>query len=299
MTGNINIHGGTGVDIRRIEQIANDAKTMAGKVSKEQLGIDKVDNTADIDKPVSIAQQAALDAKANVADFSAHKANSDMHITPGERDKWNTKANASHGTHVTYSNSPPQMDGAVSAGYSNAVARSDHVHPTDTSRAAASHTHSASSLTGTLSSDQLPTIPVSKGGTGAASAADARANLGAFSSSGGTISGAVDITGAVDIKNNSVHIGSGNSGGIIKFGDGDLVHIGEPSDNQMELKAKSIRFTHTSITESDSPLPVKWGGTEVSSLVGSDYSVNRVRGMKFASSTPASVDNGCVVLVYV
>lgn len=42
-----------------------------------------------------------------------------------------------------------------------------------------SHNHSASNITsGTLSSDRLPTIPVSKGGTGATSAAAALTNLG-------------------------------------------------------------------------------------------------------------------------
>ena len=45
------------------------------------------------------------------------------------------KAATSHGTHVTYSTVAPVMDGTASAGSSSAVARSDHKHPTDTSRA--------------------------------------------------------------------------------------------------------------------------------------------------------------------
>lgn len=41
------------------------------------------------------------------------------------------------------------------------------------------HTHSASDInSGTLSSDRLPTVPVTKGGTGATTAAAARTNLG-------------------------------------------------------------------------------------------------------------------------
>lgn len=47
-------------------------------------------------------------------------------------------AAASHGTHVTYSTTAPVMDGAASVGSAATVARSDHKHPTDTSRAAAS-----------------------------------------------------------------------------------------------------------------------------------------------------------------
>ena len=48
------------------------------------------------------------------------------------------KANSSHGTHVTYSTTAPVMDGTASVGTASTVARSDHKHPTDTSRAAAS-----------------------------------------------------------------------------------------------------------------------------------------------------------------
>ena len=47
-------------------------------------------------------------------------------------------AAASHGTHVTYSTTAPVMDGTASVGSAATVARSDHRHPTDTSRAAAS-----------------------------------------------------------------------------------------------------------------------------------------------------------------
>lgn len=46
------------------------------------------------------------------------------------------KAAASHGTHVSYSTTAPVMDGTASAGSASTVARSDHTHPTDTSRAA-------------------------------------------------------------------------------------------------------------------------------------------------------------------
>ena len=51
-------------------------------------------------------------------------------------------AAASHGTHVSYSTTAPAMNGTASVGTASTVSRSDHVHPVDTSRAAASHTHS-------------------------------------------------------------------------------------------------------------------------------------------------------------
>lgn len=46
------------------------------------------------------------------------------------------KAATSHGTHVSYSTTTPVMDGTASVGTASTVARSDHKHPTDTSRAA-------------------------------------------------------------------------------------------------------------------------------------------------------------------
>ena len=46
-------------------------------------------------------------------------------------------------------------------------------------KAPASHNHAASNITsGTLSSDRLPTVPITKGGTGATTAAGALTNLG-------------------------------------------------------------------------------------------------------------------------
>ena len=51
-------------------------------------------------------------------------------------------------------------------------------------KAAGTHTHAAGDIaSGTLSSDRLPTVPIAKGGTGADTAADARANLGAAAAS--------------------------------------------------------------------------------------------------------------------
>lgn len=46
------------------------------------------------------------------------------------------KAASSHGTHVSYSTTAPAMDDTASVGIASTVARSDHRHPTDTSRAA-------------------------------------------------------------------------------------------------------------------------------------------------------------------
>lgn len=63
----------------------------------------------------------------------------DVYYTEKEIDtKLSGKANTEHGTHVTYSESAPEMNGTATAGTKTTVARSDHKHPTDISRAAAS-----------------------------------------------------------------------------------------------------------------------------------------------------------------
>lgn len=103
--------------------------------------------------------QSALDAKA----ASGHDHNS-VYYTETEVDTLlSGKANTSHGTHVSYSTTAPVMDGTASVGTAGTVARSDHKHPTDTSRASqtdldaletvvsgkanSSHTHTISNIT--------------------------------------------------------------------------------------------------------------------------------------------------------
>lgn len=61
----------------------------------------------------------------------------------------NGKADYSHGTHVTYSSTAPVMDGTASVGSASTVARSDHKHPTDTSRASQEDLDSLTSIVNT------------------------------------------------------------------------------------------------------------------------------------------------------
>ena len=60
-------------------------------------------------------------------------------------------AASSHGTHVSYSSTAPVMDGTASVGSASTVARSDHRHPTDTSRAPM-YTYGTGNLTANSSS---------------------------------------------------------------------------------------------------------------------------------------------------
>lgn len=64
--------------------------------------------------------------------------------------------------------------------------------------------------------------------------------------SGGTLTG-------------NLRLQSGNYGLVINLGDGDYVHISEPTDDVLELKGKSISFVTSQA--SGKPLPVNHGGT--------------------------------------
>ena len=82
----------------------------------------------------------------------------------------NGKAASSHGTHVTFSTTDPMVAGTASVGTATTVSRSDHVHPTDTSRAASSHNHGASDITS-------GTLAIARGGTGLTASPSMLTNL--------------------------------------------------------------------------------------------------------------------------
>lgn len=64
--------------------------------TKNEIGLENVDNTSDLNKPVSIAQQKAIDdAYANSNGYTDQKIselinNDTIHITSSERNKWNS-----------------------------------------------------------------------------------------------------------------------------------------------------------------------------------------------------------------
>lgn len=88
----------------------------------------------------------AIDALETVASGKADASHAhDITDVTGLQSALNGKAATSHGTHVTYSTTAPVMDGTASVGTASTVARSDHKHPTDTSRASKTEfdTHTA------------------------------------------------------------------------------------------------------------------------------------------------------------
>jgi len=147
----------------------------------------------------------------------------------------------------------------------------------------------------TVSSDPLP---ISQGGTKATTAAQALENLGGLSRTGGTIDGNLTINGDQTL-NGDLRIwgkeGNYDHGGKLRFGDKDYAYIMEPIDDHLEIHAHSIRFTDMGQT-SPNPLPIRQGGTGVTSLSGLKDLLGS--GVTIASSTPSSLSDGEVVLVY-
>lgn len=56
-------------------------KTGAVTLAKADVGLDNIDNTSDVSKPVSAAVQTALDGKETAGAVAAHEAASDPHPT--------------------------------------------------------------------------------------------------------------------------------------------------------------------------------------------------------------------------
>lgn len=93
------------------------------------------------------------------------------------------KAASSHGTHVSYSTTAPVMDGTASVGSASTVARSDHKHPTDTSRASKTEfdTHTANTTNHITSTERTSWNAAKTHADSAHAPSNAQPNQNAFS----------------------------------------------------------------------------------------------------------------------
>lgn len=119
---------------------------------KGDVGLGSVDNTSDVNKPVSTAQAAADALKADIASPTL----TGVPAAPTAAVNTNTTQLATTQFVLAQAGSlSPVMDGAVAVGTATKFSREDHVHPTDTSRAPLA----SPGLTG------IPTAPTAAGGT--------------------------------------------------------------------------------------------------------------------------------------
>lgn len=99
--------------------------------------------------------------------------------------------------------------------------------------------------------------------------------------SGGT------ITGNLTLK------GSGNYGNRLNFGDGDYVHLYEISDDKLEIKASNINF----VVSGDIQVNGASAGLKPN-YAATDYTTYRPRSIALMTSTPSSISNGCIAMIY-
>lgn len=156
--------------------------------------------------------QDAIEALETVAAGKADKTHSHaISDVSGLQSALDGKAASSHGTHVSYSSTAPVMDGTASVGSASTVARSDHKHPTDTSRASKTEfdNHVADS-TAHMTSTQKSNLTTAYNHSQAAHApSDAQKNQNAFSNiavSGQTTVAADTTTDTVTFVGSNVSI---------------------------------------------------------------------------------------------
>ena len=121
---------------------------------------------------------------------------------------------------------------------------------------------------------------------------------GKFDKTGGTITGNTTIQGNLTLK------GSGNYGNKINFGDGDYVYISEPTDDNMEIKAKNVNFVVSGdITKNGEALGGKMTQSEINSIMigtGTGYD-NTALGRYTLEKNTTGIENtanGCYALWY-
>lgn len=148
--------------------------------------------------------------------------------------------------------------------------------PADVGAAAASHTHTRGQITDFPGS--LPASDVYPWAKAATKPTYTPGEVGALSTTGGTVSGDLKLTGNLTLK------GSNNFGTKINLGDSDFVHIAEPEDDCLEIKAKKINF----VISDTSTQKITINGTPLKDSVGAAAAGHTHNGSEII------VDNGIV-----
>lgn len=163
-------------------------KTLIESITTSKINVSDIVNnltTNSTSKVLSAAQgvaiKALIDALETELDSHTHDG---RYYTESEIDtKLSGKANTSHGTHVSYSSTAPVMDGTASVGTASTVARSDHKHPTDTSRASQSSldSHTGNTTSHITSTERTNWNAAKTHADSAHAPSNAQANQNAFS----------------------------------------------------------------------------------------------------------------------
>ncbi len=145
------ILGGAGEAVDTLKELADLIAENQGTIDiLEDIATGKADkeHTHEIEE-VNGLQDAldAIDGKFNAVDGKFEDVQDEFDTVNGEIDNIKTtlngKAEAEHGLHVEFSDVAPTMAGEAFAGVALTVARSDHRHATDTTRASVDDLNSA------------------------------------------------------------------------------------------------------------------------------------------------------------
>lgn len=157
-------------------------------------------------------------------------------------------------SHTDNKNNPHGVT-ATQVGLGNVDNTSDADKPISTATQAAldgkansSHNHSASNITsGTFSTSRLPTVPITKGGTGATSASSALSNLGAA---------AADHTHSV---------ATSSSNGFLSSAFYKILNSTEAYCTSFNSAASGRRGSITFTTPNNTNITIKWGYADITS----------------------------------
>lgn len=193
--------------------INNNKGTLESLTSSKLNVSDIVNNltTSSTSKVLSAAQGVAIKGLIDTLQSELDGHTHAIADVSGLQSALDGKAASSHGTHVSYSSTAPVMDGTASVGSASTVARSDHKHPTDTSRASKSEfeSHTADSTAHITSTERTNWNAANTHANSAHAPSDAQKNQNAFSNiavSGQTTVAADSATDTVTFVGSNVSI---------------------------------------------------------------------------------------------
>lgn len=105
-------------------------------------------------------------------------------------------------------------------------------------------------------------------------------------------------------RNNVPNVGMyASSSGYITLHDNTMGNVNirgvrSPESDYDAANKQYVDNKNPDLSKATGTLSIAHGGTGVTSMTGTDYGVNRPRGIVLQSSTPSSVPNGCIVGVY-
>lgn len=157
------------------------------------------------------------------------------------------KAASSHGTHVSFSTTAPVMDGTASVGTATTVSRSDHKHPTDTSRVAKTDfdTHTSNTTSHITSAERNNWNAAYTHSQASHAPVNAEPNQNAFSNVK-----VGDTVIAADIKTDTLTLIAGNNITITPDATNDKITISSKDTNTTYSAGTGISLSGTTFSNS-------------------------------------------------